>query len=129
MEKYDEQKINDILVQLNNALLPIARQLGVTINITEPKFSDIYFEAKLSMNIVGAEALAEEERKKFYMENCDSIYLSKLHWGMEFVFPPLNHKCKIYGLDFHDSENPIILQDLEDLKLYRTSPMFFLNAI
>lgn len=126
---FNEVNTTELIEQINKALAPIQHMYGLQITISEPKYSDIYFEAKLSAVKNGSEEYAKEERKDFFMNNCESIGLSKSHWDMEFTFYPLKHKCKVFGLDFHDEENPIIVQDLTDLKLYRTSPLFFLNSI
>lgn len=130
MDKFTDSTIQEILDKVQQVLKPIASYYGITFDIVEPKFSDIYAEATLSINLTGKDKAEYEERKRYFIENCDSIGLSESHWDYEFEFPPLdNHKCKVYSIDFHNSENPIIIQDLTTMKLYRTSPMFFLNAM
>lgn len=129
MDKYTEDNTRTILEKIRILLEPLAKEQGIKIDIIEPKFSDVYMEARLSLELVGKEEVEKEERRKYFLEHCNSIGLSECHWGMEFEFYPLHHKCVIHSIDFHDEENPIVIMDLETLTLYRTSTMFFLNSI
>lgn len=129
MDKYTEDNTKKIIEQINTLLKPLAKEYGLKVNVVEPKFSDIYLEATLSLELLGKEQAEEEERRKYFEEHCEELYLSPQHFGMEFTYYPHNRRCQVYGLDFHNPEYPIILKDLDTLELIRTSPMFFLNSI
>lgn len=129
MTKLSEENVREILERINTALRGISYDYGLDYDLLEPKFSEAYFEAKISLRVNGTVDLQAKEREEFYMKNCESIYLSPDHWGKEFVFPPLNNPCMIYGLDFHDKDNPILIKDLKTNLIYKTAPMFFLNSI
>ena len=129
MIQLTETTIQEILGKVNVAMRSIADEYGLDYNLIEPKFSEAYFEAKLTLRVNDNVDLQEKERKEYYMQHCESIYLSPDHWGKEFVFPPLNNPCVIYGLDFHDNDNPILIKDLKTNLIYKTAPIFFFNSI
>lgn len=127
--KFDENQISNILIDIKQALNHIQEKYGILISISEPKFSDVYLEAKLSATKVGTEGLIEAERKRYFLENCNSIGLSEEHYGYVFEFFPLKAKVRVIGLDFHNEEYPILLQDINNNTVYRTSTLAFLNSI
>ena len=129
MTKLNEETVKDILDKINVVVKSIVHGYGLDFEIVEPKFSEAYIEATMTLKVNDRADAQEQERKEYFMKHCESIHLLPEHWDMEFTFPPLDSKCKIFGLDFHDKDNPILLKDLKDGLIYKTAPMFFLNSI
>ena len=75
---------------------------------------------KLVLTLTNASEEAQEERRKFFIENCESIGLSPDTYGKTFKAPNSNRTWTVIGLDFHE-ENPVLIQQNPDEPFYRIS--------
>lgn len=120
MDKFTDTVANSIIAALKNKLKPLEAQ-GISVNIVEPKYSDICMEARIILTLTNATQEAEAERKRYFLENCASVGLREDHYGKVFKPTTSVHDLKIVGLDFHD-ENPVLIQqDDDNTQFYRMS--------
>lgn len=119
MDKFSELTTNNIISIIKHRLKPLEEQ-GIHVEIIEPKYSDICIETRLVLTLTNASSEAQEERKQFFMENCESIGLTPDIYGKKFRLPVSNQEWTVVGLDFHE-ENPVLLQESPDKPFYRIS--------
>lgn len=119
MKKFTEITTNTIISIIKNNLKPLEAQ-GIKVEIVEPKFSDLCVEATLVLSLDQATDEAEQARKQYFCENCESIGLKPEHFGLTFHVPSSIMEYKIVGLDFHD-DSPVLVQRGNEEKFYRMS--------
>ena len=121
MDKFSELAVSQILQNLKAKLKPF-ESYGIEVNIVEPKYSDIYMEAKVTFKIKSKSQEAEHERKRFFEENCESVGLKPEDFGKVIKVPNSPVKYEIAGLDFHEEE-PVLVKKIDetDEEYYRMS--------
>lgn len=119
MDKFSELTTNSI-VSIIKHRLKVFEEQGIHVEVVEPKYSDICIEMKLVLTLTNASEEAQEERRKFFIENCESIGLSPDTYGKTFKAPNSNRTWTVVGLDFHE-ENPVLIQQNLDEPFYRIS--------